>query len=219
MKKEQIKLDIILPIHKNFVYLLETNEKKFEFRNKLGKNVKCGTKVYVYETGKQNGRKQIVGEFVISKIYDLSDVKFGYYWIIDWYCEYILKDIELSTKFKIAKDLPKSHYKLGSWLNFALSEKCIQYIKDTNEWPKFSLIIEETELIKKAEEIILDVDKYLTKIGYYNSYDESFFSYALEFKNYKKYETPIPITKYLNKNKELIKTAPQNFHYTLGVKF
>ena len=40
--------------------------KSFEFRTKLPKELKTGTKIYIYEPVKRGGCKKVVGEFTVG---------------------------------------------------------------------------------------------------------------------------------------------------------
>lgn len=70
---------VLLPFHKEWLDMIATGKKKFEFRNKIGKDYKEGMKVYLYITKHNGGSGMIEAEFTIGEIlifnYDMAQIR------------------------------------------------------------------------------------------------------------------------------------------------
>ena len=61
-------MDILMSLHKKWADKIFDGSKTLEFRKKIGKDFNVGDIVYIYETGKNGGKKQVVGDFTIKSI-------------------------------------------------------------------------------------------------------------------------------------------------------
>lgn len=222
-------MNIIYALHKCWCDKIFDGSKPIEFRTKLPKNLKSGTKLYLYETAKNNGARAIVGECVVDYIIPvLSSTKnnkwpiCGAYPFIDYYFEHIKGDKEIAEHYrKLKKEFDAyENYRYGFILNYAFCEEELTSLRTTG-----SLIdtfkISDYDLVKKiidkndiGNKRIEECDNWLSKIGYYNEFDETYYQYGIVLKDIKKYDTPKPIGDFKNKDGEQIKFAPQSFIYT-----
>ena len=68
----------------------------------------------------------------------------------------------------------------------------------------------------KSDKTAQEIDDWLTKIGFYNKYEETNYKYAYVLDDIIKYEKPKNISEFKNKNGEIIKNPPQSYIYTIN---
>lgn len=226
-------MDIVISIYKQWSQMILSGEKPIEFRTKLPNDFKSGDKIYIYETARYGGARAIVGECVVDYIIPvLSSIKnnkwpiYGAYPFIDYYFEHIKGDKDIAEHYrKLKKEFDTyENYRYGFILNYAFCEEELESLRTTG-----SLIdtfkIFDYDLVKKiidkndiGNKRIEECDKWLSKIGYYNEFDETYYQYGIVLKDVIKYDTPIPTTEFLDRNGNPIQRAPQSWMYTRGRK-
>ena len=224
-------MNIILPVHKKWCDKILSGEKPFDFRTKIPKELNIGDKIYLNKKKKNGGSGKIVGNCKVEEFIRLTDKNgkypcFGAYFFIDYYFEKIVKDKNIAEKFKSVKkefDGKFEQYKFGFIINYALCDKELEHIRKTGrpidtfrQFPfandkTLQQILEENE---KTNKCIVACDEWLSKIGFYDEYDESKWNYAIKICDVEKYDEPYKITELTDKNHYYFKKAPQSFAYT-----
>ena len=212
-------MDILMSVHKKYLSEIFAGNKPFEFRNVLPKNLSKGDTIYFYETSKNGGCKKIVGEAKIKDFHFLLNSEgeyplLGAYNFIDFWCENFLHNSVYAEQFRLCKKYNLTNYKYGSQIDFALSYFCMKYIMQ-DEWPPIEItmlpnVIKER---KMANDLLKECDRWLRKIGFYNEYDESYWKYAIEINNIKKYDFPISLAAFTDNRGNIIKGPPQSWMY------
>ena len=213
-------MNVIFSIHKDFTEKIFNKEKIFEFRNTIPQSTPLGGKIFFYETSKNGGSKKVVGEATIRDIIDLrpngQTPMYGCWNFIDYYVEHIEKDLISAKCFTEMKQYNPENYKFGSLITFALSPKYTKTIKQ-GEYPHYDCSAkEDNKKVDLANLYMNKCDDWLRNMGYYNDDDRSFWRYAIELDDIKKYSTPFEITDFYKKNGERIQKAPQGWMYTLN---
>ena len=203
-------------------------EKTLEFRTRLPKDFHIGEKIYFYETSRQNGRKMVVGEATVKDIISVcnKDGKWpmvGCYPFTEYYFSEIKKDEKMYNLYKSLKEELGNlkQYKYGYLMGYFQSPKEIQSLRENGSLiDTFKLSNKEAwEVIdanNKSDKTAQEIDDWLTKIGFYNKYEETNYKYAYVLDNIIKYEKPKNISEFKNKNGESIKNPPQSYIYTIN---
>ena len=203
-------------------------EKTLEFRTRLPKDFYIGEKIYFYETSRQNGRKMVVGEATVKDIISVcnKDGKWpmvGCYPFTEYYFSEIKKDEKMYNLYKSLKEELGNlkQYKYGYLMGYFQSPKEIQSLRENGSLiDTFKLSNKEAwEVIdanNKSDKTAQEIDDWLTKIGFYNKYEETNYKYAYVLDNIIKYEKPKNISEFKNKNGEIIKNPPQSYIYTIN---
>lgn len=209
-------MNIILSVHKQWLDKIFSNEKIYEFRNFIPKNLKENDTIYFYETSKNNGSKKIVGECRLKSTFPLTNngkfPMFGCYHFIEKYMKIIENDEEKAKLFEECKKYQLEEYKFGSLLSFALSPSAMKNIKN-GIYPKFNLFYDEHELVDLGRTYMEKCDSWLMNMGYYDSDSSSYWEYAWELKDVKKYDKPLEIDNFYNKYGEKVIYPPQSYLY------
>ena len=206
---------IMYPIYHIFNNMIFSESKPFEFRTKLPKNLKVGDKILIYEPVKYGGSGMVVGEFTVGDIIK-CDYVFGACNFIVHFCKNVLNNEEYAQKFERALNAPKTNYKRGSQIKFALDDESMDYIYQNKTWPNpEEYVLDKMRLanIDEAEHVWRMCDKWLSEIGFYDSWGDSNYEYALAIANPIKYVTPKRIGEYTKINGQPIIKAPQSFVY------
>lgn len=220
-------MNILLPLYKKWSEMILAGEKPLEFRTRLPKDFEVGTTIYLYETLKNGGCGRVVGECRVNQILNVQNKAgkwptFGAYPFIDYYYEHVACDKEKAEhlrriKEQFADKFPR--YKYGFILQYAFSEDNLNNILQNGEpidtWKimdikKVHKILDDIELGNKAIE---ECDKWLTKIGFYNEMEESYYKYGIELTNIVRYPTPKSLSDFTDRHGMPIKKAPQSFQY------
>ena len=203
-------------------------EKTLEFRTRHPKDFHIGEKIYFYETSRQNGRKMVVGEATVKDIISVcnTDGKWpmvGCYPFTEYYFSEIKKDEQLYTLYKSLKEELGNlkQYKYGYLMGYFQSPKEIQSLRENGSLiDTFKLSNKEAwEVIdanNKSDKTAQEIDNWLTRIGFYNKYDETNYKYAYVLDNIIRYKKPKNISEFKNKNGENIKNPPQSYIYTIN---
>ena len=208
--------------------MILSGEKTLEFRTRLPKDFHIGEKIYFYETSRQNGRKMVVGEATVKDIISVCN-KDGT-WPMVGCCpfrEYYFSEIKKDEKmYNLCKSLKEElgnlkQYKYGYLMGYFQSPKEIQSLRENGSLiDTFKLSNKEAwEVIdanNKSDKTAQEIDDWLTKIGFYNKYEETNYKYAYVLDNIIKYEKPKNISEFKNKNGESIKNPPQSYIYTIN---
>lgn len=208
--------------------MILSGEKTLEFRTRLPKDFHIGEKIYFYETSRQNGRKMVVGEATVKDIISVcnKDGKWpmvGCYPFTEYYFSEIKKDEKMYNLYKSLKEELGNlkQYKYGYLMGYFQSPKEIQSLRENGSLiDTFKLSNKEAwEVIdanNKSDKTAQEIDDWLTKIGFYNKYEETNYKYAYVLDNIIKYEKPKNISEFKNKNGEIIKNPPQSYIYTIN---
>lgn len=225
-------MNIIISLHREWTEKITENIKPFEFRTKLPKNLKIGDTLFLYETSKHGGQKKIIGECKVKSILPLTNEKgeypmYGAYNLIDYYYNKIKHLPEIGEKFRKVKEEfgnKLENYRYGSEISYAFSEKELESLRKTgnllNLWDTTKNSFDDEELKEilddneKAYKYIEECDDWLRSIGFYNDGEESFWTYAIEIYDVKKYDVPKSLNEFNNQNGNPIAVAPQSWCYT-----
>ena len=228
MEKE---LGILYSIHKEHTEKIFLGLKPFEFRKSLPKDFGVGKKIYIYETSKSGGCKKVVGEAIVSDYFYLLDKDgkwpcYGPYNFIEYYLEKVKGDSETADRYKRVKNEfadKFEKYKYGFIIQYALCDEELENIRKTGSpidtWKLVGtyssnlLLSKILNDIERSNKIIQECDEWLEKQGFYNEYCESYWKYAIELSNIKKYDKPILLSEFNDKNGNPIKRAPQGWMY------
>lgn len=225
-------MDIIISIYNHWSNMILDGRKPLEFRSKIPSNISVGDTIYIYETTKYKGAGAIVGKCKIKDIINVlrDDGKwptFGCYPFIDFYCEHIRKD---SISAKIYRDVKQEflynfeNYKHGYIIDFAFCNDELEHIRKHGKpielmtIPNFEYVQQILKENEKSHTIMKECDEWLTEIGFYNECCESYYKYAFVLDEIEKFDVPIPISNFVDKNNNPINRAPQSWMYTLGEK-
>ena len=221
-------MNIIISLYKHWSDMILSGEKTLEFRTRLPKDFHIGEKIYFYETSRQNGRKMVVGEATVKDIISVcnKDGKWpmvGCYPFTEYYFSEIKKDEKMYNLYKSLKEELGNlkQYKYGYLMGYFQSPKEIQSLRENGSLiDTFKLSNKEAwEVIdanNKSDKTAQEIDDWLTKIGFYNKYEETNYKYAYVLDNIIKYEKPKNISEFKNKNGEIIKNPPQSYIYTIN---
>ena len=222
-------MDILMSLYKQWADMILSGEKPIEFRTRLPKDFSVGDKIYIYETGKRGGRKKVVGHATVKGIISVLNEKgkwpmLGAYPFIDFYFEHIKNDKEKAEHYrKIKKEAEQfTNYRYGFILNYAFSEHELQSLRETG-----SLIdtwsIHDTKLVREiidantqSSKYIEECDEWLTKIGFYNDFLESYYKFGIVLDNIVKYDVPLELNEMMDKSGNAITKAPQSWMYVSG---
>lgn len=219
-------MNIIYALHKCWCDKIFDKSKPIEFRTKLPKNLKSGTKLYLYETAKNNGARAIVGECVVDYIISVRSERgewpiVGCYPFIDYYYEKIKGDKELAQYYRDLKEEfdKNKNYRYGFILGYSHSPRELSHLRRTGSlldlWQcNFDIVNEVAKDNDKSDKLAQECDDWLESIGFYDDGGETYYQYGIVLKDVKKYNTPKPISDFKNKDGEQIKFAPQSFIYT-----
>lgn len=215
-------MNVIYPIKKQYSDLIFNETKPYEFRNNIPKHLHVGDFVFVYET-KTTGCGKVVGYFevaAISKI-DRTLAKVGTYYYMDDYAN-LYCDNYIQSMIKKAKSIRVDGYNNAIVLSYLFQDEKLDYMLKNKKIPEYiflptnSIEYEKYNIAKEKEmKFCFDCDEWLTKIGYYNDYDESTWKYEIKIKNPTLFDFPIDITKFKLRDETFVKVPPQGFCYTI----
>jgi predicted transcriptional regulator len=225
-------LDLLYSLHNVWIEQILSGIKPIEFRSRLPKDIKQGTKIYLYETSKNNGRKMVVGECEVDYIINIlsKDGKWpicGCYPFLEFYFENIKKNKDIANKYRELKtefEYKLDDYRYGFISKYIFSDEELTSLRETGKLIDIWSFTNVEELnnhfknLEKGEQCERECDEWLTKIGLYNEYGETYYKYGIVLKNIKSYNTPKPISDFFDKNNNKIKKAPQSWMYTTGCK-
>ena len=220
-------MNIMYSLYKPWCDKVFSGEKTLEFRTKIPKELKKGSKIYFYETKKYNGSGKVVGECTVTDIIPVLSKNgkwptYGCYPFMEYYFENIIGDFEFADYIRQIKedfDGKFDNYKYGYIINYMMSEENLENIRKTGHpidtWKLFDkpLIYKILDDIDMANEFIHMCDDWLMDIGFYNDMCESYYKWGIAFSEVVKYETPISVDSFLDKNGKHLKTGPQSFCY------
>lgn len=225
-------MDTIYSIHNVWINKIFSGIKTIEFRKSLPKTLKAGDKIYFYETGKNKGRKMIVGECEIDYIINIlsKDGEWpicGCYPFLEYYFENIKKDVDIAKQYeKVKKEFEYKfdNYRYGFVSKYAFSEENLASLRETGKSIDFWEVKDFEKLnkyfkdLEKGEGYEKECDEWLTNIGLYDECGETTYKYGIVLKNITKYNKPKSISEFKDRNGNLIKKAPQSWMYTIGCK-
>lgn len=215
-------MNAIFSLYKDFTNLILSGEKDLEFRNKNIK-VNKGDKIYMYETKKNGGRGKVVGYFVVEEMVEIPKHKLGCYnFLLHYAIKKGLKE-ETISQIKKALSIDLECYDNSIVTNYLFDEEYLNFLIENKRPMTFNESFERSlkdpsfynKLSKRSDDYCKEVDAWLSKIGFYNQYDESTWKYYIKISSYKKFEKPLNISDFRLINGECLKVAPQSFCYTL----
>lgn len=215
-------MNVILPIHKKYSDRIFSGLKPYEFRNRVPKLEKYD-KVFVYET-KKYGCGMVVGYFTVKDVEKIQHHKLGAYgYLSDYVHRYYNEEVQQLVDKAMTIDLNNCDNSLV--LSYFLMEDCLDEMLKTKRPPEnsfnnmlFYRMSEYNQAKKLQTEIIESCDDWLRDMGFYNTEfgEKSEWEYRIVIADTCKYNNPIPITDFLNKDGNSIKKAPQSFCYTIN---
>lgn len=210
-------MNCIFSIDKNFSDLIFNKTKPMEFRNVLPK-IEVGDKIFIYET-KKHGCGMVVGYFTVKSFGKIPHSKVGTYIYIDTYADMFCDD-ETKRLIKKAKSIELKGYYNSLTLDYIFMEDKLDFMLETHTCPKTDFSLSREEWLKenaareKNHKLSEDCDNWLSKIGFYDEYDEANWKYHIWVDKVEKFDTPIPITEFSLLDGRPLKAAPQSFCYT-----
>lgn len=213
-------MNVIFPIHKKYADKIFDKTKPVEFRHRLP-NIEIGDKIYVYET-KKNGCGKIVGYFTVKNTNEINPAKMGTYMYMKVYADMFF-DLETQRLVNKALTIDLKDCYNDLVISYLFMEECLDEMLKTKRPPETSdnMILYDInkylKLKKKQNNFLNGCDNWLRDIGFYNEIggDSSNWEYEIWIDKVEKFENPIPITEFCNKNREKIQKAPQSYCYTL----
>lgn len=214
-------MNAIYSIHHEFTKLIFDGTKSLEFRNSIGNKIQTGDRIHVYETKKNHGAGAVIGYFTIKDIKKIPYHKTGTYFILPYYVEKFGTEEDKNT-VKSAMGISLNDYDESIVLNYLYDQKSLDYMKTTHEVPDILSNMYRgysparfNQLHEKADKLCKACDAWAKQIGYYDLDDSSYWKYAIEITNPKKYDSGKPISDFQNSMGEVIKRAPQSWCYTI----
>ena len=227
------KLAVMYALYKDWTEMILSGLKPLEFRTQLPNKLAIGTKIYLYETKKRGGAGAVVGECTVKSIINVLSDKgqwpiVGCYPFIEYYLRNIKKDNAAADHFcKINNEFKDNkRYRWGFITPYIYSDIQLDHLRRTGELPdlfdynpmtqkdmdKLNKIFADKE---KGSALEHECDDWLTKIGFYNEYDETNYKYALELGDIIRYDAPKSISQFIRQDGSTMKDPPQSFCYTL----
>lgn len=218
-------MDILVSIQKFYTDLIFHGEKPLEFRNRVGKDLCEGSKIYFYES-KGTGAGKVVGKATISKIIDMADnkPKLGTYFLLPYYVKIYGTDEEKRTVEKAMK-VNLTKYDNSLVLNYLFNDEALDYMLKTNSPPssswrdKYSSTPDGIRLMndwnQKENDLTSKCDMWGSMIEFYDRDDESFWHYAMELSDIVKYDEPMNISDFTGRNGKPLMKAPQSWCYVV----
>lgn len=210
-------MDCMFSIKKEYADLIFNGIKPFDFRNVCPK-LDEGDKVYLYET-KSSGCGKVVGYFIVKNISEIPHGKIGTYLYIDTYAK-MFCDEKIQESVNKAKQVEFEDYYNSYVLEFLFMDDLIEEMIKTHKPPVIDVwkmnkeeIKEYNQIKQKQTDFCQACDEWLTKIGFYNEYDEATWKYQISIKNVVKFEKPIDINQFQLRNGKYITNGPQKFYY------
>jgi predicted transcriptional regulator len=213
-------MNCIFSLKKCYADLILDGTKPIEFRNVLPK-LEHGDKVYIYET-KSKGCGKVVGYFVVDFTRKIPSFKIGTYIYMDLYADMFCDDYT-KNMVKKAKEIELDDYDNSFVLYSLFKDDDLDEMKKTHKpvdhefWTFSQEDMDKYEKDReKQNKFMLDCDKWLSNIGFYNRYDEADWKYEIRIKEVVKFEKPLDLTNFKNSKNEFMQKAPQSFCYTLS---
>ena len=160
----------------------------------------------------------VIGYFVVKETREIPHNKIGTYIYMDLYAK-MFCDEETQNQINKAKKINLNGYDNSLVLSCLFRDDCLNEMMEThlppsNFIPMNSQQIKEfNDIKKKQDNFCSNCDTWLTKIGFYNEYDESLWKYEILIDDVVRFKTPIPITNFKLQNGNYLKRAPQSFCY------
>lgn len=213
-------MSILMSMYNVWCNKILDGSKPIEFRNNIGKNFNIGETIYLYESGKNNGQKKIVGEVKIKDIKSIPKSKVGTYGMIEYYANNIITDKKLRDTIMYAYNYDLPNYDKNYRLDWMFLPWVLDELKTKDKLPDLFGMpqAERNDFFKKqkkAQQIQEECDDWLRSIGYYNEYDETFYKNYIVLENPIKYSTPLELSDFKNLAGEDIKRAPQSWCYAI----
>lgn len=219
-------MNVMYSLYKHWCDMILSGKKPLEFRTKLPKDMKPGTKIYLYETKKHGGAGCIVGECTVQDIIPVlsEDGKWpicGNFPFLEYYCEAILKDEAMAKHIRMCKAEFKGkpeNYRYGYITKYMFSPESLESLRQTGApIDLMKLDIEARDKVLRdfavADKLEHACDEWLETIGFYNEYGETSYRYGLVLTNPIRYNKPKHITDFVNPKGERIQTPPQSYCY------
>lgn len=192
-------MNIIITIYNKWADMILSNEKPYEFRTNLGKEVFENDKVFIYECQKFGGKGKIVGEFEIEKIIMFRRDKDYIIDMLETYIRNFAKNTEIAD---ILKENRKKAFSIYN-TNKVITNLLFIILKDTNKF--------DEDYIKTISSVYAyNFYEWLQNIGFCNEQIETNYRYALKIKNAKRYDEPIDFQKFIGYND---KKVPRSWIY------
>ena len=217
-------MNTIFSIRKPYTDYIFDGIKNLEFRKKVGKNMKAGDTVFLYETKKNHGLGKVVGSAEVKNIIEIPKVKIGTYFLLPYFIEKFGTEAEKAAAAK-AMQIQLSNYDPTIVLDYFYDPIALDYMKKYDEVPepwehpyteRFSSAEEFNQSKLKADALYWKVDHWAEQIGFYDEMGESNWNYAIELQNIKKYQNPREIQEFKTMAGEALNGPPQSWCYVLN---
>lgn len=207
-----------MALHNNWANMILNGSKPLEFRNSIGKDFEIGNRVYIYETSKYGGRKKVVGEFKIKDIVKIPKAKCGTYFFLEYFCKNIKKDDEALKAVRKIYSINLEHYDNSLKLSYIFLPEIVEAINKDDSAPDILNMSREefnrfNTLQDKSIALTKECDNWLSSIGFYDEYGESYYNYYIEIKDTVAYDTPLDLSNFEGADGKIISTPPQGFRY------
>lgn len=210
-------MNILMSLHKIWANKILDSQKKLEFRNNIGKEFKVGSKIYIYETAKNNGSQKVIGECRIKNITHFERTNLGCYPLLGYYCENIIKDKEATSAVKKMYEIDVPNYKDGIKCSYIFQSEILMDFENKSLHDLINMSRKDREeyykLRDKSDKLVKECDDWLYSIGFYNEDGESFYKNYIEVDNPIKYKEGRELSSFIGQNNSPIKRAPQSWCY------
>ena len=220
-------MDILYSLHKKWSNKIFDLTKPIEFRTKLPKDLKQNTKIYIYETSKNDGCQKVIGECRVDYIINVLSPEGKWPFVgccpfLEYYFYNIKKDFETARVYENVRkrfENKSTNYKYGYVFQYAFSEENLKSIEETGSAIDTFTILNFNEVKKLLDDIDIsdkhmkEVDNWLTSIGFYDEYDETNYRYGIVLIYVVKYNTPLSLDNFVNKDGQTVVRPPQSYMY------
>lgn len=180
-----------------------------------------GQRVYLYEKRRPlYGSAMVVGEAVLENALFFKDGEFPERSLFRYWAEHVAQDPELVAQIDRIGDHRLSNYKPGFIFSAALYDpEYLEYIIEHDQLPPAynDFYVEppiHQQMREKARKTLMDFDRWLFDLDFYDAYAQTRFVSALWLKEVKQYAEPKPVSDFVLENGKPFTRAPQYLTYT-----
>jgi len=212
-----------MSIRKSYTDLIFSRIKLLEFRNKIGKEVNPGDKIFVYETKRGTGSGSVIGSVTIDSIIQIPHHRVGTYFILPYYVEQFGTEEDRAAVHKAMQvdllDCDNSLVLSYLFDDYVL-DHMLEFRQPVDPWEALceSLYTGKAylEIEKKTKNLNNDCDAWAKLIGYYDEDDISYWKYAIKLKNPVKFDKGKNIAEFRGRDERYLQKAPQSWCYTIN---
>ena len=205
---------IILSMYKEYADKILSGEKILEFRNNIGKDVKVGDTVYIYECKKYNGSGKVVGKFTINSFGDLeTSSKWAGQIVFPYFLKNVIKNEDAYNAYNKSMSINLKHYNEYMKARYMFCPELI--IKLDEDIDISAMRINHQNDIDRADRLINECENWLENIGFYDDLDniKAYYKKYIEVSNPVRFVEKKDISEFKLKNGNTIQKAPQSWCY------